>query len=61
MRALYRMERSPVGRSDEAWRAVAFLLYGETGGYVTRLREIWMRDQAALRMQVRPSPRAQPE
>ena len=30
MRELYRMERSPVGRSDEAWRACSFMIYGDT-------------------------------
>ena len=47
-----RFERSPVGRSDEAWRAVALLLYGGTGGYTIRQRQLWAKDQAALRMQL---------
>ena len=52
MRELYRMERSPVGRSDEAWRACSFMIYGDTGGFTERQRDMWIRDQAAIRMQV---------
>lgn len=52
VRGLARMERSPVGRSDEAWVAVAYMLYGSTGGFVAQQKAIWSRDQAALRMQV---------
>ena len=38
MAELYRMERSPVGRSDGAWLAVSFMLYGETGGFIAQQR-----------------------
>ena len=47
MKALRRLQGSPVGRSDEAWRAVAFLLYKETGGYVARLRWVGAKQHAA--------------
>jgi hypothetical protein len=52
MRILYRAQRSPLGRNDPSWRALSTLLYGSPGGYMQRLRQIWVREQAALRMQM---------
>ena len=45
-------EKSSVGRSSAGWRALALLLYGSTGGFTLRQRELWERRQAAVRLQV---------
>ena len=52
MHLLYRAEKSPLGRADVAWRSLARLLYGDSGGCIVRQREMWAREQAALRMQM---------